>query len=1159
MSGPDFESRISKVAYDSSGRYVISETNPLNQTTSHTYFGDGSAFAGLLQETTDANGLKTRYTYDNFGRVLTSTALYGTANAVTATTSYHWCSGSGTHCPATTDPNGKDYYIKTVGADGSESRVYFDMLGRKVRDATLGFDGTWVFVDYKYNDKGHNTQVSEPYKNGATAYWNTITYDALGRPTQTVDANSRTDTVTYNGLTVTSRVDTTGKNQQKIEVRDELDNLVSVTDNAGKTTTYTYDAYGQMLTLTPPAVSGLTVSPTTITYDEMGRKLSMSDPDKGTWSYTYNMLGELITQKDAKNQVTCMAYDKLGRMVKRADLYTGTVSSAIATASQSTSGCASHNAAHTSHWVYDTASGAGKGQLHQVTGPNSYSQTLVYDSVGRNTQATEQIAGASYVTNSTWDSKNRLDVLTYPGPSNRLAVKHTYNAQGYLDEIRNNASSALYYRATAMDARGNITGETHGNGLTSTRVYQAQTGYLQSVQTGNTPLNNRQNLTFTFDKVGNLTARTDTIKGFAETFSYDSLNRLTGTSADFGNGQLQTTSLTYDALGNILTKTGVGTYQYGSQCGAGNRLHAVCQITAGSVGTKTASYSYDANGSMTSGDGRTITWSAFDKPLAISQSGASATMTYGPERQLLTRSDVNGSDTTTTIYVGGLYEKVTLPSGNTEERHTVGGNTIVTYTNRTAGSAGTLKTRYLHKDHLGSITVITDESGAEAEAFSFDPWGKRRAMSLAQLQSILGSWSTLTSYQKGNLTIPALTLSSVTTHKGFTGHQQLDGVGLIHMGGRVYDAEIGRFLSADPFVDDSTNLQALNRYSYVQNNPLSYTDPSGYFLKKLVEKIANAVGHVFEGFGKLIKTGLQKIGRVFAEVPGLSAAIGAAICGVSGPLAMACMATYGKVMMGLNAAITLANGGTLGQVFEGLAIGAITSGIPGADGLWGSGLTGALGDAMKSHAAAALFMGGAIAKAQGGKFIDGVKGAAIGLGARSVGSAARETYLNSDTTFFSALGDELRIITAVEEPKRTSIYMELVKEGVPMPVGSSAAMAPPVFFRAAPMQSTGGWEAGLLPNSAYQAGARNIVSQERTAIARSVFNVTAGSGVFGGVGRGAYTVWKLMPSQVQQSIVELGAEALAFYYLNRAPSGDGLPKYDPSQRALDEPAKVRMK
>jgi len=287
---------------------------------------------------------------------------------------------------------------------------------------------------------------------------------------------------------------------------------------------------------------------------------------------------------------------------------------------------------------------------------------------------------------------------------------------------------------------------------------------------------------------------------------------------------------------------------------------------------------------------------------------------------------------------------------------------------------------YLHKDHLGSITVITDESGAEAEAFSFDAWGKRRAMSLTQLQSILGSWATLTTYQKGNLTIPALTLTSTTTHKGFTGHQQLDGVGLIHMGGRVYDAEIGRFLSADPFVDDSTNLQALNRYSYVQNNPLSYTDPSGYFLKKLVKKIGNAIGNVFEGFGKLIKTGLQKIGRVFAEVPGLSAAITAFTC-LTGP--WTCAAVQ-QAMLALNTAITAANGGTITQIFTDLAIGAITSGVPGGGGFWEGGITGevakAFGDGIQATIGATMFMGGAIAKAQGGKFIDGVKGAAIGVG-----------------------------------------------------------------------------------------------------------------------------------------------------------------------------------
>jgi len=71
----------------------------------------------------------------------------------------------------------------------------------------------------------------------------------------------------------------------------------------------------------------------------------------------------------------------------------------------------------------------------------------------------------------------------------------------------------------------------------------------------------------------------------------------------------------------------------------------------------------------------------------------------------------------------------------------------------------------------------------------------------------------------------------------FTGHEDLNGVGLIHMNGRVYDPELGRFLSADPNVQFSHDPQSFNRYSYVLNNPLSFTDPSGYFLKRLMGSI----------------------------------------------------------------------------------------------------------------------------------------------------------------------------------------------------------------------------------------------------------------------------------------------------------------------------------
>jgi len=85
----------------------------------------------------------------------------------------------------------------------------------------------------------------------------------------------------------------------------------------------------------------------------------------------------------------------------------------------------------------------------------------------------------------------------------------------------------------------------------------------------------------------------------------------------------------------------------------------------------------------------------------------------------------------------------------------------------------------------------------------------------------------LTSTAGGELNA-RLGLYSTVTNRGFTGHEHLDSVGLIHMNGRAYDPELGRFLSVDPFIQFPDNSQSLNPYTYVMNNPLSGTDPTGY-------------------------------------------------------------------------------------------------------------------------------------------------------------------------------------------------------------------------------------------------------------------------------------------------------------------------------------------
>ena len=118
-------------------------------------------------------------------------------------------------------------------------------------------------------------------------------------------------------------------------------------------------------------------------------------------------------------------------------------------------------------------------------------------------------------------------------------------------------------------------------------------------------------------------------------------------------------------------------------------------------------------------------------------------------------------------------------------------------------------TRYFHTDNLGSISVITDETGAVVPngRQGYDAWGKRR-------------------WPNGADDTGSLPLSQTT--RGFTGQEELSDVGLVHLNGRIYDPLIARMTSADPMVPDPLNGQAWNRYSYVVNNPLAFTDPSGY-------------------------------------------------------------------------------------------------------------------------------------------------------------------------------------------------------------------------------------------------------------------------------------------------------------------------------------------
>lgn len=301
-----------------------------------------------------------------------------------------------------------------------------------------------------------------------------------------------------------------------------------------------------------------------------------------------------------------------------------------------------------------------------------------------------------------------------------------------------------------------------------------------------------QQLAYDWDTAGNLVSRQDLRQGLTETFTYDALDRLTGAS---GPGGLSLT-LAFDAIGNLSSRSDVGSYTYHA-----TRRHAV--IAAGSN-----SYAYDANGNLTTRNGASVSWTSYNLPATLNAGGYSAQFSYAPDRARWRQVSSYATGSETTIYAGGLLEKLTTPV-RTHWKHVIA--TPAGQVQRLRRSDGTSETLYLAADQLGSVEAVLDAAGVVRARLSFAAYGARRGSGWTGAPSP-AEWQAIAD----------------TTRRGYGGHEMLDNVLLIHMNGRVYDPAIGRFLAADPFVDDVENTQGWNRYGYVKNNPLSFTDPSGY-------------------------------------------------------------------------------------------------------------------------------------------------------------------------------------------------------------------------------------------------------------------------------------------------------------------------------------------
>ena len=726
ISAPGAVARTTSTVYDAQGQFPVSTTNAAGHSESYVW----DARFGVKSSLTGPNGLTTTWAYDASGRKVLETR----ADATTTTITHHM--------------DVAPFYVSSQSTGSPTKTVYYDLLGRKIRSQTTGFNGEIIYADIEHNALGQVSRKSGAYVSTGIAKWTTHVYDAVGRVISYTKPDGSTTTTSYNGL---SKSVTNALAQTRTEIKDVHGRVSQVIDSMNGTLSYTYDPFGNLTATTDAAGHVVAMS-----YDIRGRKIGMNDPDMGNWSYAYNSFGELISQTNARLQTTTMAYDVLGRMISRVE------------------------PEGTSSWTYDVGIKA-IGKLSSESAVNGYSKNYIYDGFGRPVSTTTLINTKSFTMSTAYNAAGKVDTITYP---TGFAVKRAYNLQGYLSQIQNAANAAeVFWKADVVDEDGHVLQETLGNGLTTTRLYNPLTGKLESIAAG--PNGSIQNLSMTYDSIGNLMSRSDTVMGWSESFTYDALNRITGVTGPASK------SYAYDAIGNITNKSDVGAYTYSP-----TQPHAV--TTAGGN-----TYTYDANGNMTSGAGRTLTWTSFDRPAAISTPNAYVSMGYDANHKRISKTNtINGE---VTLYVGGGFEEVTQ-AGITKAKHYIrSGNGLVAIMEQVA----TLKTmKYVHNDQLGSINVMTDGAGAVLERLSFDAFGKPR---------------------NADATDPLTSLLVVQTTRGYTGHKMDAEVGLINMNARLYDATLGRFISADVTIDAPSDMQTFNRYTYVMNNPFASIDPTGNF------------------------------------------------------------------------------------------------------------------------------------------------------------------------------------------------------------------------------------------------------------------------------------------------------------------------------------------
>ncbi|PZV90940.1 RHS repeat domain-containing protein, partial [Micromonospora phaseoli] len=921
-STTDARGHSSTTAYTTANGGLLTQTVETNAL-GHTKTTAREPAWNLATRSTDENGVFTDLTYDGLGR-LTNVWLPGRSKAsqTPSTKLSYLVRNSGGPTAVTTES------LLVTGSTYKKSVTLYDGFLRERQTQTQATGGGRLLAETFHNARGEVEWTSEPYHDTTNAAPSSTlgtpqgqipsitqnVYDGAGRQTaeilkalgvekwrtSTSHGGDRTHiTAPVGGVVSTVITDAKGQTTRLRQYKNRAD--VGSTDPAKyDETEYTYTLLGQRKTIKDPAGNTWSHS-----YDLRGREIQSVDPDKGTTTSTYDAEGNTLTVTAPLGTGTttvAYTYDALGRKTSlRDDSATG---------------------AARAEWLYDTLPN-GKGKLTSTTrysgGQPWINRTDSYDAFGRTTSTSvvvpsseSQLCAAAapnpctYTTTTSYRVNGQVHQVNLPAAADLPEERLTFGYNDLSEDGSLLSAAQIYVGAVTYDKLGQLTGRelgAYGSRVAVTSDYDEPTRRLKATNVVPELKPEAANWSYDYDHAGNVTKIKEAAQGqTADTqcYNYDYLRRLnrawTPNSGDcaasptvggLGGPAPYWHSWTFDVTGNRLTETRHAAtntvYTYTHPTAGSARPHTVTNVTASGGVSWSRNYGYDNAGNTitrptTSGATQNLVWNREGDLESVTEGGSTTSFRYDSEGNRLTRTDATGK----TLYLnGGLEVRYTnATAAKTATRYYTHANAVIAM--RT-GSA----LYWILGDHHGTAELTINAVTLAVARRRTLPYGDTRG-------SAVGTWPT-------------------AMDKGFVGGTK-DPTGLTHIGAREYDPFIGRFISVDPVIDFA-DPQQMHGFAYSNNNPVSFTDPDGEFLRSVLKK----TGKFMHDNAGNISLGLGVAAAVCSAIPPLQVAAPFLAVGSAGFGAYDAVQSYrkgDKVDAAVGAVGIIPGGKAVGQSFK---------------------------------------------------------------------------------------------------------------------------------------------------------------------------------------------------------------------------------------------------